>query len=60
MASPTAYRSFADFEREEIRPSYRIGFSMDELHGAHEAELDFGIDPFEARLRAAEEEDADD
>jgi len=61
MALPKAYRSFADFEREEIRPAMRIGWSMDELQGAHEAELEFDLDPFEAALEAAEaEEDLDD
>ncbi len=63
MAFPKAYRSFADFEREEIRPGMRAGWSMDELaQGSHEAEIDFGLDPFEAALQAAEaeEEDLDD
>jgi len=60
MAFPKAYRSFADFERQEIRPSMRIGWSMDELHGPHEAELEFDLDPFETRLQAAEEEDSED
>lgn len=60
MAWPKAYRSFADFEREEIRPGMRIGWSLDELHSPHEAELDFHLDPFEAALDAAEEEEDED
>ena len=61
MALPRAYRSFADFEREEIRPGMRIGWSMDDLsHGSHDAELEFDVDPFEAKLQAAEEEDLED
>ena len=58
MASPRAYRSFADFERDEIRPNMRIGWSVDELEEpAVASELDFDVDPFEAALREAEEEE---
>jgi hypothetical protein len=61
MALPKAYRSFADFEREEIRPSMRIGWSMDELQNSHDSEIEFDLDPFEAALQEAEaEEDSDD
>jgi len=62
MALPKAYGTFADFEREEIRPAMRIGWSMDELHAPHEAVHDFDLDPFETALQAAEaeEEDLDD
>jgi len=28
---PKHYGSFKDFEREEIRPFFRIGFSIDDL-----------------------------
>ena len=60
MASPRAYRSFADFEREEIRPSFRIGWSVDELEEPNMAtELDFDVDPFEAALLQAEAEEAE-
>ncbi len=58
MALPKAYRSFADFEREEIRPGMRVGWSMDELAPSHD--VDFDVDPFEAALQAAEQEDAED
>ena len=60
MALPKAYRSFADFEREEIRPSMRIGWSTDDLQSPHEAELEFDLDPFETALQAAEAEDLED
>jgi len=60
MASPRAYRSFADFEREEIRPGLRIGWSVDELEEPSMAsELDFDVDPFEAALLEAEAEEAE-
>jgi hypothetical protein len=60
MALPKAYRSFADFERQEIRPGMKIGWSTDDLHGVHEAELEFDLDPFETALQAAEAEDLED
>lgn len=60
MSTPRAYRSFADFQREEIRPGMRAGWTLDELEEpALGAELDFDADPFEAMLDAAEEEDED-
>ena len=60
-SSPRGYRSFADFEREEIRPSMRIGWSVDEIEESMAQELDFDVDPFEAMLDSAEaEEDEDD
>ncbi|HWA76540.1 MAG TPA: transcriptional regulator [Polyangiaceae bacterium] len=55
---PKGYRSFADFEREEIRPDMRIGWSVDEIEHSGK-ELDFDMDPFEASLWAAEKEDRD-
>ena len=60
MALPKAYRSFADFERDEIRPTLRIGFSMDELNQSNESDIDFDLDPFEQALEAAENEDRED
>ena len=29
--APKSYESYQDFEREEIRPLFRIGFSLDDL-----------------------------
>ncbi len=51
MAS-RGYRSFAEFERELIRPNMRAGWSADELEESDQ-ELDFDMDPFEAALSAA-------
>ena len=31
MGRPKNYINYADFEREEIRPLHRIGFSIDDL-----------------------------
>ena len=60
MASPRAYPTFQDFEREEIRPGMRIGWSLDEIDASAESALDFDADPFEIALDAAEYEDDDD
>jgi len=54
-----SYNSFADFEREEIRPGLRIGWSIDELEESSGQELDFDADPFEQSLLEAEQEDED-
>lgn len=60
MSAPRGYRSFADFEREEIRPEMRIGWSVDELdEPAVEQELDFDVDPFEAAEAALWQADED-
>ena len=56
---PKGYTSFADFEREELRPEMRIGWSVDEIESTGR-ELDFDLDPCEAALWAAENEDKDD
>ena len=55
IASPKNYVSFADFERDELRPLQKVGFTIDdleaeatftpaheELHTREPAELDFG------------------
>lgn len=60
MALPKAYRSFADFEREEIRPNMKIGFSLNDIESPHDADIEFHLDPFEAALDAAEYEDDED
>lgn len=56
---PRGYVTFADFEREELRPSMRIGWTVDEIEDSGQA-LDFDLDPFEAALVEAEKEDAED
>lgn len=53
------YTTFNDFQREEIRPSMRIGWTLDELEDSGKT-LDFDLDPFEAQLWEAEKEDSDD
>jgi hypothetical protein len=55
LRGPKYYGSFADFEREELRPMQKVGFSVDDLESeatfipGHEEsapserdELDFG------------------
>ena len=56
---PKGYRNFQDFEREEIRPEMRIGWTVDELESPGQ-ELDFDLDPFEASLWSAESQEAED
>ncbi|HEY3234149.1 MAG TPA: transcriptional regulator [Polyangiaceae bacterium] len=60
MALPRDYRSFAEFEREELRPDMRIGWTVDELEESGHHELDFDLDPFEAALQQAEAEEFED
>lgn len=55
-----AYNTFADFEREEIRPGMRIGWSVDEIEEPTAQELDFDADPFEQSLWEAEQEERED
>ena len=31
MAVPKNYRSIEEFEREELRPAFRVGFSLEDL-----------------------------
>jgi len=31
MAAPKSYRSIEEFEREELRPHFKVGFSLDDL-----------------------------
>jgi len=56
MQNPTrGYKSFADFQREALRPGNGAGWSIDELElNDGRRELDFDLDPFEASLREAE------
>ena len=57
MYGNRSYRSFADFERELIKPSMRAGWTVDELEESGNDDLDFDLDPFEAALQAAESSD---
>ncbi len=31
MSAPKSYRSIEEFEREELRPSFKVGFTLDDL-----------------------------
>jgi hypothetical protein len=43
--APKNYDSFQEFEREEIRPLFRIGFSLDDLENeANFRERDYSAD----------------
>jgi hypothetical protein len=55
IAAPRNYVSFADFERDELHPLHKVGFTIDdleseatfnpaheELHSKEPRELDFG------------------
>ena len=66
---PKSYRTLEEFEREEIRPSFRIGFSIDDLEeSSFEAEMAFGaeqqnefeLDSYESSDEEDEDEDEDD
>jgi hypothetical protein len=59
-ALPRSYRTLEEFEREEIRPSFRIGFSIDDFEeSAFEGELSFEAEAEResAELSAREEDD---
>jgi hypothetical protein len=58
---PKSYRTLEEFEREEIRPSFRIGFSIDDLEeSTFEAELAFGAEQSEFALDSYESSDEED
>jgi hypothetical protein len=50
---PKNYGSFADFEREEIRPMNKVGFCVDDL----ESEAAYKVYEEQAEYDAAEELD---
>ncbi len=55
------YRSFDEFERDEIRPGLRLGWSLDNINDPNSIEMDFDEDPFERALLEADPElDEDD
>ena len=50
MSGPKNYPTYADFTREEIRPSFKVGFSMEDLveEATFESDsFDWDKDPFE-------------
>ncbi|HMI88570.1 MAG TPA: transcriptional regulator [Polyangiaceae bacterium] len=61
--SPRNYQTLAEFEREEIRPSFKIGFSIDDFEEtSFEAESEVGVGEFhlDSVDETDEEEDDDD
>ena len=57
--SPRNYRTLEEFEREEIRPSFKIGFCVDDLEEtSFEAESEVGFEEFQ--LDSIDEEDDED
>ncbi|MEO8181457.1 MAG: hypothetical protein ABI895_21680 [Deltaproteobacteria bacterium] len=54
------YRSFDEFERDEIRPGLRVGWSLDNINDPNTLELDFDEDPFERALLEHEDDDDSD
>ena len=48
------YRSFEQFERDEIRPGMRAGWSLDNINDPNSIEMDFDEDPFERALLEAD------
>ena len=60
--SPRNYRTMEEFEREEIRPGFRIGFSIDDFEEtSFEAETEVGFDEFQLDSvdQADDDEDED-
>jgi hypothetical protein len=54
--SPRNYRTLEEFEREEIRPSFKIGFSIDDFEEtSFEAESEVGFEEFQ--LDSVDEDD---
>jgi hypothetical protein len=52
MSLPKRYRSIEEFEREEIRPSFKVGYSLDDLvqesmFDAHDMLFDDTVDEFD-------------
>ncbi len=49
MSPPRSYRNFAEFEREYLKPTMRVGQTFEDLieDSSFDAEFDFDRDPFE-------------
>lgn len=49
MPLPKSFRSYAEFEREIIRPAQAIGLTVEDMveDSSFDGELDFDRDPFE-------------
>ncbi len=59
MAAPKDYSSFRRTRTRSGAPEMRIGWSVDEIESTGET-LEFDMDPFEAAMWEAEQEDEDD
>lgn len=53
------YRSFDEFQRDEIKPGLRAGWSLDNINDPNSIELDFDEDPFERALLEQDDDDDD-
>lgn len=53
------YRSFDEFQRDEIKPGLRAGWSLDNINDPNSIELDFDEDPFERALLEHDDDDDD-
>ena len=53
------YRSFDEFQRDEIKPGLRAGWSLDNINDPNSIELDFDEDPFERALPEQDDDDDD-
>jgi hypothetical protein len=59
--SPRNYRTMEEFEREEIRPSFKIGFCIDDIEEtSFEAETEVAFDEFQLDSVDEQEEEEDD
>jgi hypothetical protein len=52
MAAPKSYRSIEEFEREELRPHFKVGFSLDDVitestFGASDMLFDDTVDEYD-------------
>lgn len=54
------YRNFDEFERDEIRPGLRAGWSLENINDPSSVEMDFDEDPFERALLECDGEPDDD
>jgi len=52
MPLPKAFQTFAEFEREVLRPNNRIGLTLEDMveDQSFDAELDFDKDPFDREV----------
>jgi hypothetical protein len=50
QSGPKSYGSFADFEREELRPMNKVGFSVDDL------EAEAGYRSYDEQVETGREE----